>query len=114
MNASQTKLEAVLSELFNREKEYEQACINAAEAESEYRIKIAREFRLAEGTVDAKKNAAIEACAKELSYRDTTDAIKDFTREKVKNAQIACSLRQSIYSAENRSDFGHSRRNDVP
>lgn len=114
MSDSKTKLEAALTELYKREGDYATACSNSANAEATYRIRFAEEYLKADGAVDTRKMIATSKLKKEITERFSTEAIEKFTREKLRDAQTASSIRQSIYSAENRSDFGHSRRNDVP
>lgn len=114
MNDSKTKLEKALTEMHQRENEYANACVAAADAEAEYRIQFAKEFLKADGSVDARKSIATDKCEKYLRERFRTEAVEKFTREKLRDAQTAASIRQSMFSADYRSDFGHSRRNDVP
>lgn len=98
------KLERALAALAEREEAYEKACYEFADAESEYRTQFAREFLLADGAVELKKQTAINKVAKHLKERDKKEAIRDFTKEKVKDAQLAVSARQSLLSSARRTN----------
>ena len=98
------QLEGALSRLFDRSDELKKALSDAAEAESEYLVQFAKEFLIAEGTIDNRKNEAILKVERYLRERDRTEAIKDFTKEYVKASQIECSARQSLLSAETRTN----------
>lgn len=98
------ELDAALDRLFDRSAELQRALTDAAQAESDYRIQFAKAFLNAEGTIDNRKNVAILGVEKYLRERDRTEAIKDFTKEFVKAAQIECSARQSLLSAETRTN----------
>lgn len=98
------QLDRALSRLFDRSAEYEKVLKDAAEAESEYRVQYAKEFLKAEGTIDQRKSAAIVAVERFLRERDRTEAQKDFMKEYVRSSQLECSARQSLLSAETRTN----------
>lgn len=90
------QLEAVLERLPDLEKEYEDACKNYATAESDYRIEFSRAFLKAEGTEKARNADALIAVEKYLRERDRCEAVRDFTKEKIKDCQLVISARQSL------------------
>lgn len=98
------KLEEMLDLMSDRESAYETACIDAAKAESEYRIRLAEEFLKASGAVEQRKMEAIKAVQHLLRERDRTEAIRDFTREKLRDVQQAVSARQTLVSADVRTN----------
>lgn len=98
------KLEAELDRMADREEAYETACVDAAKAESEYRIRMAEEFLKASGAVEQRKQEAIVAVQHLLRERDRTEAIREFTREKLKDVQQAVSARQTLVSADTRTN----------
>lgn len=114
MSESRNNLEKALSELHIREKEFETACLDAADAEATYRINFAKKFLEADGSMDMRKQLATQNCEKEIKERFRTDAVEKFTREKLRDAQTAASIRQSLFSADTRSNLGDMRRQDVP
>lgn len=98
------KLEQTLSTLADREEAFERACLDFADAESDYRVKLAKRFLAADGSVDARKSQAIIDVEKELRERDRTEAVKEFTKEKLKDAQTAVFARQSLLNADVRTN----------
>lgn len=98
------KLERALNALAEREQAYEAACHEFADAESEYRTQFAKEFLIASGAVEERKQTAMSKVARYLKDREKKEAIKDFTKEKVKDAQLAVSARQSLLSSARRTN----------
>lgn len=98
------QLEAALERVSILEEDYEQALIKAAEAEAEYRVRFAKAFLGAEGTEKARNSVAIIEVERFLEERNRTEAIREFTREKLKDAQAAVSARQSLLSASLRTN----------
>lgn len=98
------KLEQALTLLADRETAYETACTEAADAESEYRIKLAQEFLKASGAVELRKNVALVAVEVQLKDRNKKEAIKEFTKEKLRDCQNAVSARQSLLYADVRTN----------
>lgn len=98
------QLEAALDMLFDREKAYEDACKEFASAESEYRVQYAKEYLIASGAVEERKQTAMSKVARFLAERERTEAIRDFTKEKVRDAQLAVSARQSLLSSARRTN----------
>lgn len=101
-------LEDSLRELWQREKDYESACLAAADSEHAFKIKQAKEFKSAEGSVEARKADALIACDNEYKNYLTADAVKDFTKVKMIDIQQATNARQSLLSAAAKSDFNHA------
>lgn len=98
------KLETALNHLFTVEKEYGNALTDFAEAESEYRVQQAREYLKADGTEKARHNTSIDKVERFLRERDSKEAVRDFTREKLKDAQLVVSARQSLLYADVRTN----------
>jgi hypothetical protein len=88
-----------LTLLADREEAFELACREYAEAESLYRVRYARAFLEADGAVEFRKQTAIIQVQKELTERDRAEAVKEFTREKLRDCQSAVSARQSLLNA---------------
>jgi hypothetical protein len=98
------QLEAAMDAVANIQPDFEDACRKFADAESEYRVQFAKEFLNASGAVEERKQKAIQAVERFLRERDKTEAIKEFTKEKLRNAQAAVSARQSLLSADVRTN----------
>ena len=102
------KVEQSLSEIWMRESEFGTAAIEDAEAEHAFKIKHAKEFLKADGSVEARKAMALVECdTQHLDYLKKK-AIKEFTREKLRDAQDALSARQSLLSYEAKTNFGYT------
>lgn len=98
------KLEKALDTLAARETDFETACKDFADAESTYRIKLAKAFLEADGSMELRKHTAIVQVETELRERDKCEAVKEFTKEKLRDVQAAVSARQSILSASVRTN----------
>ena len=94
------KLEAALADVASIEPEFEKALLDYATAETNYRIRKSEEYLKAEGTEKAREATAIVAVKKLLAERDRAEAVKDFLKVKIKDRQDAVSARQSLLSAE--------------
>lgn len=101
-------LEKSLTELYSREEALRTALNNAAEIEAEYKLKLAKEYRLAEGTVKDRENLALEKCKEEYIAYVKADAVRAFTKEAMRNSQQALSARQSLLTASVKSDLGYA------
>jgi hypothetical protein len=102
------QLEKALTEIYNREQEFTKACTEEAEAEHAYKMKHAREFLQADGAVEQRKATALVAC--DVLYSDylKKKAVKEFTKEKLRDSQDALSARQSLLSYEIKTNFGYT------
>lgn len=94
------RLEQALYAVEQMEPDYEKALIDAADAETRYRVRKAEEYLKAEGSIQAREAAAIIAVRQLLEERNRTEAVKDFLKVKMKDRQDAVSARQSLLSAE--------------
>jgi hypothetical protein len=94
------QLEKALTDVEAVEPDFEKALIDYAEAESNYRITKSEKYLAAEGTEKAREAQAILAVAKLLRERNRAEAVKDFLKMKLKDRQDAVSARQSLLSAE--------------
>jgi hypothetical protein len=110
MSHSKDHLEACLDAIWSRENDFEIACTDLAEAEHAFKIKEAKEFLSADGSVDARKATALVNC--EALHGDylKKKAIKEFSREKLRDAQDALSARQSLLSYEVKTNFGYTQQ----
>lgn len=104
--STQSQIEDVLSELWRREQAYEKAVLEYAEAHYEFKLKYAVEYRKANGTIDDRKNTALEMCAKEFKRDLQTEAVMAFTKESLKDSQMSLSARQSLLKADRETEFG--------
>lgn len=93
-------LEAALEAVASIEPDFEKALIDYAEAETHYRIRKSEEYLKAEGTEKAREAQAVIAVGKLLEQRNRAEAVKDFLKVKMKDRQDAVSARQSLLSAE--------------
>lgn len=106
--SNQDNIETSLSMLWDREQAFEQAAIEDAEAEHEFKMRHAKEFLTAEGSVEARKASALVASETLHANYLKKKAVKEFTREKLRDAQDALSARQSLLSYEAKTNFGSS------
>jgi hypothetical protein len=104
MQDKEQLLEAALDAVQDREAAYGKALGEYAEAESEYRVQFAKAYLAAEGTEKARNSDAILKVERFLRERDRTEAIKEFMRESLRDAQAAVSARQSLLSADVRTN----------
>lgn len=104
----QTQLEQSLTELYSRETEYQQACNNDAEAEHAFKIKQAKIYLSSDGSIEARKATALVQCDREYLTHLRTKAVRDFTKEKLRDSQAALSARQSLLSFSAKSDQGYA------
>jgi hypothetical protein len=103
-----SRLEQSLTELYDRETAYQKACTDEAEAEHAYKMKNASEFLGAEGSVEARKATALVACDKLYLDYLRKAAVRDFTKEKLRDSQQALSARQSLLTASVKSELGYA------
>jgi hypothetical protein len=96
MTTRDEQLEAALDRLPDLEGEFEKACKEYAGAESDYRVAKAKAYLHAEGTEKAREASAVISTEKLLRERDRTEAIKEFTYQKIKDCQLVISARQSL------------------
>lgn len=108
-----TNVESSITELYNREKEYQTACENDANAEHKFKMKQAEKYLAGEGSIEARKAQALVDCKKEYLEHLQAKAVKDFTQVKMKDSLQALSARQSILTSSTRSDqsYANDRRN---
>lgn len=108
MSQTAANLEKALLEMFRRESAFEDACMDLASAEHIFKMKQAKQIKLATGTVDEKKATALIECEVEHSAYKIAEAVKEALKEKLRDAQAAVSARQSILSAEAKGNFGYA------
>ncbi len=109
MSRSNTdNVESSITELYNRETEYGTALDDDATREHAYKMKKAEKFLAAEGTEKAREAQSVIDSGKEFLAHLKSKAVKEFTREKLKDSQQALSARQSILSSGSRSDQGYA------
>ena len=113
MSRSDTQtVESSITELYNRETEYQTACNNDANAEHAFKMKQAERYLANEGSIEARKAQALVDCKAEYLKHLQAKAVKDFTQVKMKDSLQALSARQSILSASARGDqsYANDRR----
>ncbi len=101
-------VESSISELYNRETEYQSACENDATAEHTFKMKQAERYLANEGSIEARKAQALLDCKDEYLNHLKAKAVKDFTQVKMKDSLQALSARQSILTASTRGDQSYS------
>jgi len=108
MGVEANNVEKVITELYGRETAYTSACNKLADAEHAYKVDLAIEFGKADGSVDVRKNLALIAC--KVSYKAylQAEAVKDYTKELLRDAQQVLSARQSLLSASVKGDFAYA------
>lgn len=94
------RLEQALGAVEQMEPDYEKALLDYADAETNYRVRKAEEYLKAEGSIQAREATAIIAVKQLLETRNRAEAVKDFLKAKMKDRQDAVSARQSLLSAE--------------
>jgi hypothetical protein len=94
------RLEQALADVAAIEPDFEKALLDYADAETNYRIAKSEKYLAAEGTEKAREAQSILAVAKLLRERNRAEAVKDFLKAKLKDRQDAVSARQSLLSAE--------------
>lgn len=102
------QLEQSLGAVAGIEQAYKDACDEYAEAKHAFKMKEAKEFLLAEGTVEARKAQALVACEVEHERYTKAQNIKTFMYQKLKDAQGAQSARQTMLSASAKGDFNYA------
>lgn len=110
MNSTKEHLEACLDAIWSREKDFETACTELADAEHAFKIEEAKKFLSGEGSVDARKAQALVASEHLHGDYLKKKAVKEFSREKLRDAQDALSARQSLLSYEAKTNFGHTQQ----
>ena len=108
MSDLSNKVEKAITELYSREQALKLALEDAAQKEHEYKLKLAQEFRKAEGTEKARTNAAMEACEKAHLDYIKADAVKAFTSQAIKDCLQVLSARQSLLTADVKSNAAYS------
>jgi hypothetical protein len=93
------QLEAALERVSQLEEDFELSCVKYAEAETEYRVRFAKAYLSADGTEKARNSEAIITVERFLEERNRTEAVKEFTREKLRDSQAAVSARQTLLKA---------------
>lgn len=101
-------VETTLAAIEEREKAYGEALNKDAEAEHQYKVEKAKAFLAAEGTEKARESASIIAVDKWMLEHLKKKAVKEFTREALRDAQDALSARQSLLSYEAKTNFGYA------
>lgn len=97
-------LEKALALMADREAAFEEAIKEYFDAESDYRVQKARAYLEADGSIQAREAQAIIAAEKYLRERNRMEAVKEFTKEKLKDVQAAVSARQSLLTASRRTN----------
>jgi hypothetical protein len=98
------QVEKALDRIPDLEVAFENACTGYATAESDYRIEFSKAFLRAEGTEKARNAEALIAVEKFLRERDKAEAVKEFLKEKLRDAQQAVSAHQSLLNAQVRTN----------
>lgn len=94
------QLEQALDAVAEIEPDFENALLTAAEAEADYDIQWSKAYLAADGTEKARAATATVNTERFLKARNDAKAVKEFLRAKLKDRQDAVSARQSLLSAE--------------
>lgn len=108
MSAESNNVETVIGELYSRESAYKEACEKLADAEHAYKVALAEKFGENEGSVDVRKNLALIACKEKYKAYLGAEAVKDYTKAYLTDAQQVLSARQSLLSASIKGDFAYA------
>lgn len=111
LSNEKAKLEKVLSEMAARETAMQDAAVEAASAEHEYRLAKARAYLNASGDQKAREAQAVIATEKELLARNLAEYGYEVAREKVRDVRQAVSARQTLASNERELDKIHAQIN---
>jgi hypothetical protein len=103
------QLEATLNALDGLEEAYQEALTKYFDAEAEYRIAKADAFLKSEGTEKARDAQAIKETQKLLRERNKAEAVKEFMKAKIKDAQDAVSARQSLLNSSLKTSTAFGR-----
>lgn len=110
ISETQKSVEETLTMIWQRESDYEEACNEQAEAEHNYKLNDAKSFLAADGNIKEREATALIANQKlHLDYLQKK-ARKEFTKEKLRDAQDALSARQSLLSYEAKTNFGYTQQ----
>ena len=90
------KINKAIEELFKREQFYQEKRMAYAEAEYDYRVGYATEYGKASGTIESKKNTAMEKVAKKLEAREVAEAESDIAYQLLQDCRQVLSARQSL------------------
>lgn len=104
--STQNDIETSLSEIWQREKDFQEACQNAARAKHNFKMQYAAAYLKAEGTLPVKDAIALLKCKDAHLEHVNTDAVYEFTKEKLRDAQSALSARQSLLKFEMATSSG--------
>lgn len=102
-------VEYAITEIQSRETVFKTALESDAEAEHRFKIGKAKAYLNAEGTEKAREATAILETSDLYLDHLKKKAVKEFTKESLRDAQDALTARQSILKYERETDFGASR-----
>lgn len=102
------KIEQGLSTLWDRETAFQAAVEDDAMAEHAFKLKKAQAFLAAEGTEKARDARSIVDSEKLFLDHVKKKAVKEFTREKLRDAQMAITARQSLLKYQAQTDFAYT------
>lgn len=98
-------IEKVIVELHKREKAYSEAVANMVEAETNFRRKRAMTYLNADGTVADRNAQADLECWEEHRLKIAAEATLALTKALLEDARAVLSARQSILSAQAKTNF---------
>lgn len=86
--------------LDQRVDEYGELAVRAAECEAAYRIAYAKVYLGTEGTVSAREQTAVVACADQLTERLLAEGIRDSCQESMRSIRAQLSALQTLAANE--------------
>jgi hypothetical protein len=99
------RLEAAMESLGDLEDEFEKAIKDAYDDEAEHKVAFAVAFKKSNGTnADARKADATVETKESLKKHFKSSAVREFMKERMKNAQLAVEVRRSLLSADVRTN----------
>lgn len=104
--STKDNIEDALSEIQRREDAFKKALEDDAVAEHTAKLEKAKAFLSAQGTEKAREAQAVVDSEKFMLDQLKKRAVKEFTREALKDAQDALSARQTLLKFEVQTNFG--------
>lgn len=99
------QIEEIITELKTCEKAYTDACLELAEAEAIYKHKKSLKYLQADGTIADRNAQADIECWDEHKRKLTAEAVLALTKAAMENCRNILSARQSILSAQSKTNL---------
>ena len=113
MNEERTQTVAALSVIDYLEREYKKALTAEVNAKHDFKVSYAVEYRKADGTVEERKQIAVEKTEKIYKIFLQAEMERRLTKVKLDDAQLTLSARQSLLSASAKGNFGYANNREI-